>query len=95
MLRLTYKQNRQVKKCIKLRIKQNVSPRHGTKFAILKKRFRLHWNESVGANGASSCSSRYNNNSINMHSQTEFRTHHKFPKKKKKSIKNKGAKVSK
>ena len=77
MLKLTYKQNRQVQKHIKLRIKYNLSPRHETKSVDLKKRFRPHWNESVDANSSGGRSSRYNDNSVNVHSQTKFRTRHK------------------
>ena len=79
MLKWTYKQNRQVQKCIKLRIKSNLSLRHETKSAVLKKRFRPHWNESVGANGLGDRSLGYNDNSVNVHSQIEFQTHHKCP----------------
>ena len=46
MLKLTYKQNRQVQQHIKLRIKYHLSLRHGTNSAVLKKRFHPHWNES-------------------------------------------------
>ena len=42
--------------------------------------FTPHWNESVGANGLSGCSSKYNGNSVNVHSQIEFWTCHKYPK---------------
>ena len=66
-----------MQKRIKLRIKYNLSPMHGTKSAILKKQFRLHWNESIRANGSGDRSPGYNGNYVNEHSQTEFRTHHK------------------
>ena len=54
-------------------------PRHGTKSTVLKKRFRLRWNESVGTNGSGSRFPGYNGNSVNVHLQTKFRTHHKCP----------------
>ena len=41
-------------------------PRHGTKSVVLKKRFRPHWNESVGTNGSGGCSVGYNGYSVNM-----------------------------
>ena len=69
-----------------------------------KKRFRLHWNESVGANGSGDHSPGYNGNSVNMHSKIEFRTRHKCPRenfqkktknKTKQNKKNKVARISK
>ena len=52
---------------------------HETKFAVFKKRFRPHWNESIDANGPGGYSLGYNGNSVNVHSQTKFRTRHKCP----------------
>ena len=73
-------------------------PRFRTKSAVLKKRFHPHWNESVDANGLSGHSPGYNGNSVNVHSQTEFRTRHKCPREnfqQRKKKKKKVAKVSK
>ena len=56
--------------------------------------FHPHWNESVSANGLSGCFPKYNGNSVNMHSQIEFWTHHKYPRENFQQ-KNKVARVSK
>ena len=45
---------------------------HGTKSAVFKKQFRPYWNESIGANDSGSRSLGQNDNSVNVHSQTEF-----------------------
>ena len=53
-----------------------------------------HCNEFVSANGLGGRSPGYNDNSVNVHSQTEFRTRHTCPrenvpqKQSRKSIKN-------
>ena len=69
-------------------------PRHRTKFAVFKKRFRLHWNEFFDANGSGGRSPGYNGNSFNVHSQNRVSNSSQMPKRKF-STKNKVAKVSK